>query len=160
MFFAWFLHKSEVSMVGVCLIWDLTSKGPFWVLNHFWVIFAWSSCSDHEDQEYHVVNWRTSRWGQEEPRVISPWGSSRSRWGTSWSHGEVSHGHHEVPLVLTVRFLLVATRNLLENVKLDLSPTKREPLGLTVSFVMVTMRSLMVSPWGSSWSGRGTSWLT
>ena len=40
--------------------------------------------------------------------------------GTSWSHGEVFHGHHEVPLVLTVRFLLVMTRNLLVNVTFDL----------------------------------------
>ena len=38
--FAWFLQKLEASMAGVCLIWDLTSKGPFWVLNHFWGIFA------------------------------------------------------------------------------------------------------------------------
>ena len=43
-----------------------------------------------------------------------------------------------------MRFLLVATRNLLENVKLDLSPTKREPLGLTVRFLRVTMRFLLV----------------
>ena len=38
--FAWFLQKLEASMIGVCLICDLTSKGPFWVLNHFWGIFA------------------------------------------------------------------------------------------------------------------------
>ena len=40
MFFAWFLQKSEASMVGVCFIWDLISKGPFWVLNHFLGIFG------------------------------------------------------------------------------------------------------------------------
>ena len=40
MVFAWFLHKSEASMVGVCLNWDLTSKGPFWALNHFLGIFG------------------------------------------------------------------------------------------------------------------------
>ena len=41
-FFAWFLHKSEASksMVGVCLIWGLTPKGPFWALKHFWGIFG------------------------------------------------------------------------------------------------------------------------
>ena len=38
--FAWFLHKLEAFMAGVCLIWDLTSKGPFWALNHFWGIFG------------------------------------------------------------------------------------------------------------------------
>ena len=43
-----------------------------------------------------------------------------------------------------MRFLLVATRNLLENVKFDLPPTKREPLGLTVRFLRVTMRFLLV----------------
>ena len=37
--FACFFQKSEPSMVRVCLIWDLISKGPFWVLNHFWGIF-------------------------------------------------------------------------------------------------------------------------
>ena len=58
--------------------------------------------------------------------------------GTSWSHGEVSHG--------TMRFLLVSTRNLLVNVKFYLSLTLREPLGLTVRFLMVTMRFLLVSP--------------
>ena len=38
--FAWFLHKSEASMVEVCLIWDQTSNGPFLTLNHFLGIFA------------------------------------------------------------------------------------------------------------------------
>ena len=33
--FAWFLQKLEASMVGVSLIWNATSKGSFWVLNHF-----------------------------------------------------------------------------------------------------------------------------
>ena len=32
---AWFLLKSEASMVGVCLIWDLTSEGSFWALKYF-----------------------------------------------------------------------------------------------------------------------------
>ena len=40
MVFAWFLHKSEASMVEVCLIWDQTSNGPFLTLNHFLGIFA------------------------------------------------------------------------------------------------------------------------
>ena len=40
MVFAWFLQNSEASMVGFCLIWDLTSKSSFSVLNHFWGIFA------------------------------------------------------------------------------------------------------------------------
>ena len=40
MVFAWLLTKFEASMVGVCLIWNLISKGPFWVLNFFWGIFA------------------------------------------------------------------------------------------------------------------------
>ena len=38
--FACSFQKSEPSMVRVCLIWNLISKGPFWVLNHFWGIFA------------------------------------------------------------------------------------------------------------------------
>ena len=38
--FACFFKKSEPSMVGVSLIWKLTSKGSFWVLNHFWGIFS------------------------------------------------------------------------------------------------------------------------
>ena len=37
--FAWFLQKLEASMVGASLIWNATSKGSFWVLNHFWGIF-------------------------------------------------------------------------------------------------------------------------
>ena len=45
-----------------------------------------------------------------------------------------------------MRFLLVMTRNLLVNVNFDLPPTTREPLGLTVRFLMVTMRFLLVSP--------------
>ena len=40
MVFARFLQKSEASMVGVNLIWNLTLKGSFWVLNHFWGIFS------------------------------------------------------------------------------------------------------------------------
>ena len=40
MVFARVLQKSEASVVGVCLIWDLLSKDPFWVLNHFWGIFS------------------------------------------------------------------------------------------------------------------------
>ena len=36
---ALFLQKLEASMVGVFLISYLTSKGSFWVLNHFWGIF-------------------------------------------------------------------------------------------------------------------------
>ena len=40
MVIAWFLFKSEAFMVGVCLIWDLTYKGPFWALKHFWGIFT------------------------------------------------------------------------------------------------------------------------
>ena len=35
-----FFQKSEASMVGVCVIWDLTSKSPFWALKHFWGIFG------------------------------------------------------------------------------------------------------------------------
>ena len=60
------------------------------------------------------------------------------------SQGEVSHGHHEVPLGLTVRGLMVMMGNLVVNVNFDLPPTMREPLGLTVRFLMVTMRILVV----------------
>ena len=43
-----------------------------------------------------------------------------------------------------MRFLLVMMRNLLVNVNFDLPPTTRKPLGLTVRFLMVTMRFLLV----------------
>ena len=43
-----------------------------------------------------------------------------------------------------MRFLLVTMRNLLVNVNFDLPPTTREPLCLTVRFLMVTMRILVV----------------
>ena len=43
-----------------------------------------------------------------------------------------------------MRFLLVMMRNLMVNVNFDLPPTTREPLGLTVRFLMVTMRFLLV----------------
>ena len=38
MVFAWFLQASETSMFGVCLIWDLTSKGQFehWNIRYIW----------------------------------------------------------------------------------------------------------------------------
>ena len=131
--------------------------------------------------------------------LVLSWGSSWSPWGTSWSHrevplshnknppgeckllhipyheetswshGEVFHGHDEVPLVLTVRFLLVTTRNLLVNVKFDLHPYQEGtswshgevfhghhevPLVLTVRFLLVTTRNLLVNvtfdlPWGN-----------
>ena len=39
---------------------------------------------------------------------------------------------------------MVTTRNLLVNVKFYLSPTLREPLSLTVRFLMVTTRFLLI----------------
>ena len=41
---------------------------------------------------------------------------------------------------------MVTMRNLMVNVNFDLPPTTREPLGLTVRFLMVTMRFLLVTP--------------
>ena len=35
----WFFKKWKVPMVGVSLIWKVTPRGSFWVLNHFWGIF-------------------------------------------------------------------------------------------------------------------------
>ena len=46
------------------------------------------------------------------------------------------HGHHEVPLGLTMR-------NLMVNINFDLPDTTRKPLGLTVRFLMATMRFLL-----------------
>ena len=43
-----------------------------------------------------------------------------------------------------MRFLLVTMRNLMVNVNFDLPPTSREPLGLTVRFLMVTLRFLIM----------------
>ena len=44
-----------------------------------------------------------------------------------------------------MRFLLVMMRNLMVNINFDHPPTTREPLGLMVRFLMVTMRFLLVS---------------
>ena len=101
--------------------------------------------------------------------LVLSWGSSWSPWGTSWSHrevplshnknppgeckllhipyhevtswshGEVSHGHHEVPLVLTVRFILVTTRNLLVNVKFG--PSDQLSLNKLFDSIIPSMRT-------------------
>ena len=49
----------------------------------------------------------------------------------SWSHGEISHGHHEISLGLTVRFLMVTMRNLLVKENLLNTPPRQ---GLVVSW--------------------------
>ena len=90
-----------------------------------------------------VSLWGHLGYNEEPPDERKLWHSPYHE-GTSWSHSKVSYGHHEAPLGLTVRFLLVMTRSLLMNIKFDLTPTIREPLGLTVSFLMVTTQLRLI----------------
>ena len=57
-FACFFPQKSEPSMVRVCLIWDLISKGPFWVLNHFWGIFAGRDISKTILDFWSIINFQ------------------------------------------------------------------------------------------------------
>ena len=49
-------QKQKAPIVGFTLIWNLTSKGPFWVLNHFWGIFSGRDIWETTPNFWSIIN--------------------------------------------------------------------------------------------------------